>query len=1082
MNEQAKANIDKCTKELVDFVNVQSNVLLLLEYSKNYSNYICKSNLSSIFIVGIHFKTDDQIISDIFKLISNFIIDNENSLENSEFIIKNEFSIPFLVDSIDTSNAKRKIAALQILSKLATLHTKLMQKAFLINQERLVQLLTIINKEDKTILSTFLSIVPILVQDNGDFQLLFAFNLIGNLMEYVKNKLPFAISALSSLLYKNEKSQNLFLNNDNLKIIKDLLLNNDMETISLLFDLLKYNKTNGLREMLQETGITKIILENALNGSPDFIKLLGFLIQENKNLCYNLIDKLPIFFNLYIQNEDIVCLSIFFNSLLKGGFLEASKEIAKLTSSFEDRSNTKVIELSCLVMLSNNECCADYYENSSFLLSIIGYFISKINLEYTLNFLIVMFSLSHGSITVFLKEESEPLSFLIEFVNNSDFEPNLYIKCCILLSIICSKANLSLENINMNEIKLKVSNLKHFYSQRSKIKTLNKFMQKCINELILNESLEEEINNQDKNLNENNNIENQVFEKAQENEIKMLQKRIYFLEMELDKVNSSSQNELITLKSEFNKSEIMYKSEISRLKNNKHEQFFENVEKLQNQLNSLKVNIELLQTMSKDAINQQIEELQREKSNVMKIVNYNKELKFQISQLKIEKELFMKEYNDNNIQAKIKNYEQQIEYFKSLNINEKEEKINNLKSQNQELKQTLSNNKREYEQLKEQNMLIQAKNHEMNSQIQAKNFEIENLKNINLNLVENNSSLSKQNVDFEKRISIIQSEKVSNSEYERKMLIKQNTELTNQILDSNNKISKLQVENQKLKYVCKSYLNEEKKAKAISLKNQELKNKLFILQEKNKQLCESSKNVENIKDENIKLKSIIDQLEKENKLLKENPTSKIINNDQLLEETLKIQIMNLNTQNHELDKKLKASKEENKINQKNIQNLIQQNKALISKITELNNCLTERANNDHSDVLRKEIENVSELNTILNNKCNQLHLDKIKLLQVNSKLSLKLRKADNLISNINLKFNQPLQKNEFYNNHLEFEKKVHSELDIHTQSKKDFPLYDKSKICLELSDSDFQEQRIDFNYSDIPIIHKNNSFISFNEI
>lgn len=450
-------DIDSYISNISQNIDIQSNILELQEASSQYSNYICKNALPALFNALIQSKMNDDIIADIFQILNNCITDSEYSSSNALLIVDYDLSLPVIIDCIDTEKAKKKIAVIQIITKLGILQPSQLQQHLINEQDRLVHFLTLIDDPNPEVVHDFLALLPILVLNNSDFQQLFSFNIMEKLMKLIENKTPLAISSLRALLSSNTTTQNLFFGTvENMSIVASLLENEDADTLSLFIEIFSSQNSSNYRHFLKEANIIQIILDKSLSDNQQFIRLLGLSIKKEPDFC-KLIrenDNLSKFLNTYLQSNDEIA-DMYYLALFKS-FLYQSDEscysLSELIITIDDRNEPKLIKLATLTMMSGPDSKIVFLSNSpNFTSSMIGFFISHINFEFVLHFLIVLCWESKNSCLEFKNEPSEPISFLRQFLPNES--PLIHAQCCLLLRIIHYVLDQKEEQQQQEEIK-----------------------------------------------------------------------------------------------------------------------------------------------------------------------------------------------------------------------------------------------------------------------------------------------------------------------------------------------------------------------------------------------------------------------------------------------------------------------------------------------------------------------------------------------------------------------------------------------------------------------------------------------------
>ena len=494
----------------------------------------------------------------------------------------------------------------------------------------------------------------------------------------------------------------------------------------------------------------------------------------------------------------------------------------------------------------------------------------------------------------------------------------------------------------------------------------SEIQEKLKNEIQLKDELIKE--NQilkDKEINYINKIkyyENNEKEKVLLNKIKSLENENNKIKEEKENLNKKNKE----LESHINSQKIKNDNLLSEIKNNKlMEESNKNFEKLLNE--KIKEN-ENLRKNSKKLIDEVLSEKEKElldKDNKLKELKEQNEKLNQINKEKNNEIKLLKNNNKNN-EEKLKNkYENQLK--------QKEEELNNIKKEyknkeeefnkiNNELNNILSNNKK---------TLVQNQKEigELKLDIESKNDEIKKLNLFNKNKGEEKEkeldNIIRENSDL--KIYILNREK----ELENEKKIKDKLNKENEALKlKENELKDIIKENGNKQ---KEFINKENELnnKIISLENQintinngnkEIKNKNGILEDENKKII-NEKNDLNKKYLEIKklLENKDKELENKNNIINQNKKEKVefISKEKKVQESMK----KLEDEIKEKDQKIKQTEGNLKIKENEI---IKSNK----EINEINKKL---------EISNKSIEKLEKINFGLNQNIKEKENEIIKL-------------------------------------------------------------------------------------------------------
>ena len=461
---------------------------------------------------------------------------------------------------------------------------------------------------------------------------------------------------------------------------------------------------------------------------------------------------------------------------------------------------------------------------------------------------------------------------------------------------------------------------------------------------------------------------------------------------------------------------------------NKNSLYKNQIKHLEFQIEDLKSTINILEKTLYDS-NNQLNKLTKDKKinidtnnikdnniniNELKKINNNLLQKIKINEMqlnKINKEIIS--LKQENIKYKLKNNEssseltKQKEYINKLEIEIKENKINNNKINNIEEK------KDNIEEKINMNLNLNTKND--NSEIinlLNKDYEIK-IKNLN----EQNSTLSKTIIDKQNEIENLINKNVS-----------LNNEIVNlkDIIDNNSKNDNEKIKeykdkmnnNNKLIENLNELLNKEKNSnkennkiinkyqKEINDLKKENENNKSLIKDNNKIINDLKKEKTELSNENIKLKKKISINEDENKVINDLKEEKIELNNQLI--SLKNKISTLEQEKMNIEKSNDVI-----INNKNEE--IQKTKNKLEEKEKDTNKLKDRVNNLESqyDKLKLKEDNIiienesliKELN-IYKNKCDKLQIDfNLKNYNLTKELN-ELKKKNNIINDESKQINE----------------------------------------------------------------------------
>ena len=485
-------------------------------------------------------------------------------------------------------------------------------------------------------------------------------------------------------------------------------------------------------------------------------------------------------------------------------------------------------------------------------------------------------------------------------------------------------------NNNNNDLKKQIKNLEdEIKSYKEKISNQNDIINNN-NILIrrINDS-NEELKQKIKQITTNNSIKEELNKLRNENNL-------------LTKSNNDSDSELKVLKLELKKQNNNDKEKSLAIKSKEQE-----IEKMKKEFEVKEISFKNISEKNKEL------EKQHEVLN-----NNNNDLKKKLTYLEDEIKSYKEKIsNQNDIINHNDNFNKQLNSLKEQ-LNQKDNEIANIKS----------NNKMEIDRLKIANNSLESEKKEVEKKLSLLNNEY----NQRLNKEANIKSLQSKESEIEKNIKdLVEKEKNLKGLNER-------------ITNTNKKIEEL--ENDKLLLEAKNKkLIEEIKRNETQLTNQkDLINLNKQLDDKNQELKQKKKEIENIKllknQEIEKLKNEKETLFKKNndkeiELKRVKSVFEIVKKNEIKFMTLKNKEQEIDKKLKELDEKEKKAlilKEKNKnLEKKNLEletnkiNLTKQNDKLLKDIKQLEAQIVSK-----KDILEKINENQKKMNQIQNNKNN----------------------------------------------------------------------------------------------------------------
>ena len=445
--------IESLVRSLEVPANIPNATLALIDLSSDPANasFICEIGLPAIFTAIIHSKLNDVTISDLFDLINNLMQDNTNAIR----IIGEELALPVLIDCADTDNERKKLAVVRIITRLAIVEPSLVQKSLGNDQDRLVHFLGLINDEDSEFLTEFLNLIGILVVGNENFQQMFAFYSLDRLIQLVRAKQTGAMSALRAILSANSNTQTLFFESNQLDAIAPLLETGDPETMALLIDLFSGEKASKFRDSLKGSKIFEVVFEKAKEGSEQYVRLLGLLVRGNDELSKGIEDGIGELLGMYLRSTDDLS-DLFFLSFFKNYLYKVESNAMKLVDCIvqvDDRNSQKLIELATMSLIMCKESRAVFIDSAnSFVISMIGFLISGLNLEHVLPFLIAFCYRSNAAASEVINESSQPLTFVFEMLSREDLGKLVHAQLCLFVKVLLPFMSEVPETVSVEQI------------------------------------------------------------------------------------------------------------------------------------------------------------------------------------------------------------------------------------------------------------------------------------------------------------------------------------------------------------------------------------------------------------------------------------------------------------------------------------------------------------------------------------------------------------------------------------------------------------------------------------------------------
>lgn len=464
-------------EELVQSLEVPANIpnaalgLVDLSTDPDAAAVICEIGLPAIFTAIIHSKLDDVTISDLFELLNNLMKDNTNALR----IVGEELALPVLLDCADTQNPKKRLAVIRIITRLAILEPALLQKAIGNDQDRLVHFLSLVNVDDPEFLAEFLNLIGILVVGNENFQQMFAFYALDRLIQLVQMKRAGAMSALRAILSGNSNTQTLFFASNQLDSLAPLLEEADPETMALLIDLFSGEKASNFRDALKSSRIFEVVYEKAREGSEQFVRLLGLFVKGNDEMSKAIEQGIPGMLDMYLKSADDLS-DLFFLSFFKNYLYKLENNAVTLVGcivNVDDRNSGKLINLATLCVIMCSESRRVFVDAAnSFVISMIGFLISGLNLEFVLPFLICFCYNSNAAASEIINESSQPLVFVFEMLSREDLGKIIHAQLCLFVKVLLPFLTEVPETLSIEQIDATVKDFATYLSTIDKTDAL----------------------------------------------------------------------------------------------------------------------------------------------------------------------------------------------------------------------------------------------------------------------------------------------------------------------------------------------------------------------------------------------------------------------------------------------------------------------------------------------------------------------------------------------------------------------------------------------------------------------------------
>lgn len=1023
--------------------DISTNMSQLREVSVQYTSLISKVALPVIFEVFSSTIDDDEIVSEIFGIFSNILNDITEGSDNANLFLEHDTAVPLLLECMNTENPKKRSAVIQILTRLAILQPVKLQKEILRDQDKLVHLLTAINDENPMVVTNFLIFIPILVFENKDLQQIVAFNVMEQLVLIVQSQNSAAMSALRSILSNNPKTQSLFFQTNQLSVLTPLLESADQEAIALFLELMNNHDLISFKE---GPNTLPILIGGSLAGNNQMLLLLSLCIKGNQKLCEKLFlenDFLGQLVDVFNKTSNIDFINTFFT--FSKCFMHNSDENPLILSQAlvkVENINEKVIDLATSILIISPPSKLIFIHETDFFQSIISNLLQNIYLESIIHFMIAICFDSNTISTEIISNSPQIVPFILDHSHN-DEEPLIIVSQCYILLNLLGQSDEKIDSY--------ISDFSAYLSTQEKSEWIHFLIKVTNNILHIQEEepiqqIEEDIIIPEEQLQEINNVEEKEKEKVIEEEdeldkaveidkkqldqlisnhketvtkleddIYTLRDKVSFLENTLDQVTAKSQEDVTSLKQALVRSEIEHQTEISHLKNDRQEKLMTQFDELHKQCQTLKRELSLMKSQQKSLFNDQLDEIREQQANSKIIAEENRQLKFRISQLQ-QSSIDLTEYEPKDDSQLIQSMRMQIE---------------NHKQNEARLKQQIAN-------LNQQNSQLQSNNLNL-EQLQHENYK---LKNDIHDSEERNKSLNDRLTKLQDDLVVHLNDKTNPPDQRLWKLEHENQMLNNQIKNMQNSIDEMKENNSQLKenlsqaQITINSMRHEAQSALDNLRNEQrqsqiTRDKFIQLQEKNDKL---EQNLTISQNQNRTIANDLTKEREQVELFKQQLSVQCHNNNTLTEQVKNLQDQNkhLLERNRILENKIlefrnkpvdntssKLDELEQKFTQKQqpssninykakIQRqkaeiskykneylaLLEQNKALLIQIKDLNASLAENPNMaEQVMMLRTDLERERNLNEQLMIKVKQFTEEKSKIIEQNSLTVQQLRFA-----------------------------------------------------------------------------------------
>ncbi|OHT03048.1 hypothetical protein TRFO_29667 [Tritrichomonas foetus] len=1089
---QTEADVDQRISDIEKNINIQANIVLLIDYSESLSTYICEKGIPSIINVLIQNKNDNNLCVDIFQLFQNLLMKDETREKNASLILNHDLIVPVLIDFLESPIINRKLAVLRIFSNFSVFQPVKFQKVCLDNTDRLIHMINLMTKEtNEKVIIMFLKLIPCMIYNEPEVQQIFAFNFLERLLKLVHNNVLYSISALTSILKKNTKVQNLFFDNEsNFSIYIKKLKNEDEEILNLFIDFLSYQENSeNILEFIEKMEITSIVFQKVEQNKLKFILILSHLIKninEKKKLNSNkeILKKIIINFMLATEQKEFLYFSFFENYLYQNS--EGAYQLAEMIAQVKDRSTKQLIKLATITMIINPSSKIWFLSNPpNFTSSIIGYFISRLFFEETLRFLIVLCWESKTAVNYFIDEDSQPLNFLNVYIE-SEKSPRIRNECILLKMILENVTGHDIVTKNFVANNDKICELKNIIINdndtisRTEISFVNEISNQLSSKFSPTKDTQSDDNNSTNLSSNHDNFHKTDYEYLNQKSL-------------IDQVKIMNQNETEEEESKSNKEQEI-----------KHEELIEHYENLVSQLTNEKMFLEeSLKAISfsnvgsnhansfdEQKIYQEMKEKEKELLNEQEkhktaILSLENTHKMEIENLKqqLSDSLLINESNLVNIskyQKEIKTLKKNLQITNNHNkpiINQKQndERKNESTEIQKKMKLKLTEAKNQIRELKQELSLMREQNYSI---LDHKCLFIEDGKKKFQKVIEENITLKEANSKISKELDNYKNNSktfLSQNSLDNDLLMNENLDLMQKMNEKEKENLTLKREIQELK--IETDLNNKRK-----IENEKLLNKINILETENQllktttdrnenhdllsnlkhEITEKESYIKEILDKNEGLLNKIKDLEDEKDKIIIKEQEKLYQQESTLKNHFSLEETNFTSKIKQFQEQINSlNQEKEKLNEKIIE-LNQKNSNLEENKNNLQNKINEfEQKQAQSNQFQEEIQNLSLQLENSKGICKQLTDENSVLSQNLIQASVKEKQMETLINNMK---EQKLKIEEEYRS-----LKIKNESFEHISSRFTILKKEKEELKTKLIDKEFQENSY------------NSQFVEFNE-